>query len=332
MKLNEINFNRPQSFNNKIVFIDGFSGSGKSMIAPILSSYNSAEIWKLDHVFEYCLKFISLGAMSAKAAETLMRMYIDIDTYNLRIGRDINFRETDDSSAQKNLLEERYRERSTFQEGDEVTKAINREVPINIFLTHYILDISAPLFSSLGDRLKLFIVPTRHPCWLLENWVNGNWDTRIGKDPRDLHLTYKLKEGIYPYYTMGWEDKYDSASSFEKAIYVISSIMTKQDSLKKNIPNEILSKIMVIPFEKFAVSPQEYLENIADILDSSLTKSTTSIMREMNLPREFPQDLIEKQTKHIFDLMKANNVSRECEQIFKELVLSYENRYLEDSI
>ena len=326
MALNKINLIRPQAFNNKVIFIDGFSGSGKSLIAPIVSSFNSSELWQLSDGLENCLRLCSLGEMSLKAAEHLIKMYVDIDAYNLMIGRNINYRETDDSSAQKNLLEERYIMRSKGPEGDKVTEIINTKKPINIFMTHDVLGIASPLFSSLGDKLKLFIVPIRHPYWLLENWVNNLWYERFGKDPRELSITYECNGRIYPIYAKGWEDKYDSCSPYEKAIEIIS---LHQKDLSNSYSEAIESKILLIPFEKFATNPEKFIRQITSKLNSSTSDSTNHIMKKMNVPREFSEDFISKQKKSLFNILKTNKISTEYKKLLEELAYSYETEYLE---
>ncbi len=323
-------FNRPQSFDNRVVFIDGFSGSGKSMIAPIVSSLQSAELWKLDHVFEYSLKLYSMGGMTLEAAETLIRIYIDIDTYNLRVGRDINFRESDDSSAQKNQLDERYIDRSKGPEGNVVTEMINLERPINIFMSHNIYSISAPLFNCLGDRLELFIIPVRHPYWLIDNWVKNDWSARIGKDPRELSLTYNHNGRVYPHYARGWEDRYDECSTYERAIFMLSINGLKPNELGEDIfSSSHIGKMMFIPFENFATDPENYIDNICARLHSSRSDLTSKIMKSMNVPRKLPKNYLDKQKIYISSLFKNDNVSKEYLDIFEECVYLYESSYME---
>ena len=326
MALNKINLIRPQAFNNKVIFIDGFSGSGKSMIAPIVSSFHSSELWQLEHLFETCLTLYSLEEISLKATENLIKMFVDKHAINLMIGRNINYRETDDSSAQKNLLEERYIMRSKGPEGDKATEMINTKKPINIFMTHDILGISSPLFSSLGDKLKLFIVPIRHPYWLLENWVNNLWYERVGKDPRELSITYEFNGRIYPSYAKGWEDKYDNCSPYEKAIEII---YLHQKTLSKSYSEAIESKILLIPFEKFATNPEKFIRQINSKLNSKKSDSTNRIMKKMNVPREFSEDFISKQKKSLFNTLKTNKISTEYKKLLEELAYSYETKYLE---
>ena len=191
---------RDKSLSERIVFIDGLSGSGKSMISPLISSLESSEIWLINHIYEFTLIMHSLGHISLDAAETIIKTYVDLDCYNLMIGRNVNYRPTDDSSVQKNQLQNVYDERRLGDEGAIIEERVNKENPINIFMSHYIFSESKPLFSALDNRLKIFVVPVRHPYWLVEHWINQDWDNRMSDDIRDPSIQYKLKEKIYTWH------------------------------------------------------------------------------------------------------------------------------------
>ena len=86
------------SFNNKIVFINGFGASGKTMLSPIISSMDRVE----SPVFPYEIQWISSFLYSSKMDEELylefIRQYCDNTIYNLTMGRNSNFRFSDISS------------------------------------------------------------------------------------------------------------------------------------------------------------------------------------------------------------------------------------------
>ena len=47
---------RRQHLAENVVFVDGISGCGKSMISPVLSSLQRGELWMLNHIFEYSIQ------------------------------------------------------------------------------------------------------------------------------------------------------------------------------------------------------------------------------------------------------------------------------------
>tara|TARA_B100001250_G_scaffold300104_1_gene261781 strand:- start:15848 stop:16867 length:1020 start_codon:yes stop_codon:yes gene_type:complete len=321
---------RKQSLAKDIVFIDGMSGSGKSMIAPLMSSLNRGELWLLDHIFEYCLIMYSLGSMSESAAKTLINIYIDHDSYHLRIGRNVNLRASDDSSAQKNGLYELYKKRMEGPEGDSIIKLIASEKPINFFMSHYIFRESQPLFSALKDRLKLFIVPVRHPYWVIENWMNQDWDNKMGNSPKDLAMVYKYNGRVYPWHVKGWEDIYDQLNNFERAIETFKRLYISTDEVKENFTHNQQEKIMMISFEKFATDPHNYLNSINKHLNTEFTSDTESVMSSMNLPRKIEPTIFSLKKDEILKKANREKISSHHKDLLIHLADQYENEYLKD--
>lgn len=321
---------RKKTLAEDIVFIDGMSGSGKSMIAPVLSSLNRGELWLLDHIFEYCLIMCSLGSMSESAAKTLINIYIDHDSYNLRIGRNINLRASDDSSAQKNGLYEVYKKRMEGPEGDSIVQLMAAEKPINFFMSHYIYRESQPLFSALKDRLKLFIVPVRHPYWVIENWMNQEWDNKMGNNPRDLAMVYKYNGKVYPWHVKGWEDIYDQSNNFERAIETVKRLQMSADEVKDKFTHDQQERIMMISFENFAIDPHNYLNAINRSLNTEFTSDTKLVMSSMNLPRKMEPSIFSSKRDEILEKANREKISSHHKDLLIHLADQYENEYLQD--
>ena len=105
------------SFNNKIVFINGFGASGKTMLSPIISSMDRVE----SPVFPYEIQWISSFLYSSKMDEELylefIRQYCDNTIYNLTMGRNSNFRFSDISSIFQSSKRFEFLKR-IFEKGD----------------------------------------------------------------------------------------------------------------------------------------------------------------------------------------------------------------------
>jgi len=317
---------RPQELAKDIVILDGLGGSGKSMIAPILSSLKRGELWLLDHTFEYIATLYECGKIEKDAAISLLKLYADLDLYNLSIGRNVNFRETDDSSAQKNSLLERYEQRLAFSDGDEAVTRIEAQQPILFLMTHFILGFSSILFESFGERLKSFIVSLRHPAWTIESWFNGNWADRIGKDPREFQLCHLHDGDLVPWFALGWEAEYLKSSKLEKAINVTSFLDEKGKQVRAELADP--EKIMLIPFEKFTTKPEHYLAEIAGRLNTEQTTLTKAVMDRMNVPRIFQKGSINEQKQRVNDLARTESLSSEARQKLSQLYEEYEDCYL----
>ena len=326
----ERSFFRDKALSEQLVFVDGISGSGKSMIAPLLSSLKSSELWMIDHIFEFSLIMHSLGHISCDATKTLINTYADLNCYNLMIGRNVNYRATDDSSVQKNKLKSLYDKRRDDPDGPIIEKIIRNTKPINIFMTHYIFYESKPLFEALGDRLKIFIIPVRHPYFLVEHWFNQDWDQRMPNDIRDSSLQYRYKEKEYIWHVKGWEEIYDSLSKSERAIETIYRLSINQEKIEKNFTADEIKRMMIIPFEQFAVNPVNFFEKISHILKTKETKETKEVMKINNVPRNFEKNFIDQQKEKLEYIFSKEDISSEFQKKLHLMAEEYESKYLKE--
>ncbi len=120
--INSLNFHisrKKQNIANNIVIIDGFSSSGKSLIAPIFGYLDRAEQWKLNEFYEYIATLDYFGDISRKSATALINIEADKDLYNSMIGRNVNFRNSDQTSPFYDGLYDRYLSRTKKNEGEQ---------------------------------------------------------------------------------------------------------------------------------------------------------------------------------------------------------------------
>ena len=89
---------KKQNICNNIVVVDGFSRSGKSMVARMLGYLHRCEQWQTEYLYEFIAQMDGLNKISRDASEAIINMWVDIHIYNLMIGRNVNSRKTDSSS------------------------------------------------------------------------------------------------------------------------------------------------------------------------------------------------------------------------------------------
>lgn len=102
----------------KIVFVDGLPGCGKTLMSPIIGSLERVELLTYAYEIEYLCSTYYLEKLSSDAAVTLIRLLTDLKLYNLMMSREINFRPSDLSSVFRDHTPIRYIER-LFKPGDE---------------------------------------------------------------------------------------------------------------------------------------------------------------------------------------------------------------------
>ncbi len=271
----------------KIVIVDGAPGCGKTMMSPIISSLDRVELLSYAFEIEHICRLYSLGKMAGDAATAMIRILADHKLYQTMMGREVNFRYSDLSSAFKNSSPWRYFKR-IFQEGDMVIpQRIKEEKPILNLTTHNILSYSEPIISGLGRNVVLVEV-VRHPLFMVkQHYLNM---VRLMDSPRDISVYIEFRGGQLPYYACGWEEIFFNANEMERAVLSLQE-MAKTSEVKRKLWMEDKElSLITVPFEKFVLNPYPYLENIAELLGTRMVKKTYKEMRRQKVPRKQQSD------------------------------------------
>ncbi len=279
----DITIDRTCNLSGQIIFLDGISGTGKTMLAPILASHTRVEVQRLEHIYEYICALHYLGHITRNAAETIIKLHLDIACYNVMIGREVNFRWKDLSGVLSNPNGWRYIRRLLQPDGESVVARINSERPIVQIVSHQVLGISEPILSSLGTRLTV-IESVRHPLHLIRHWCS--YIDRFGQDPRDFTIWTKRESKNTPWFATGWESQYLSANQMDKVIYSINHLTHLANQVIASQVKTSSSNILIIPFELFVTNPYSYLDQIADTLEIKPTPKTRTTLRKQRIPRD----------------------------------------------
>ncbi len=277
-----ITLDRPTYIAQKIVFLDGLTGTGKTMMGPLLGSLRRVELGRLEHHYEYLCALDFLKKIDPDAAEYMMRMYADLAIYNTMISRETNFRLNDLSGIFKNPRTWEYVKRLFLKDGEVVIERIRGEQPILQIISHQALSIMNLAFRAFGSRLRVLQM-VRHPLYLLEHWYS--YIDRHGADPRDFTIWIDYQGKSLPWFALGWEDKYIKASSMDKVIYAIEWLTKQTNKMTESLSSLEKQQILTIPFEHFVLNPYPFLDSITKLLETEITSQTKVILKKQKCPR-----------------------------------------------
>lgn len=266
----------------RIVFIDGLSGSGKSVLFPVLGSFRNVEKIRIEHVYEYLSILHRLKKIDADAAISMMRIFSDLAIFNQMISREVNLRINDDSGLLNNPKPIEYISRLFYKDGEEVMTRIKKNNPILNIMTHQILPNIDLAFRSFGQRLKV-VTMVRHPLYLIDHWIN--YIERYGSDPREFSLCLDYSGKAIPWFAQGWEEKYLSLKSIDRVIYSIEWLTRKSEDAFKKLSNAQKEQVMFIPFETFVRKPWLYINELKIFLGTEVTSATAKALKRQKVPR-----------------------------------------------
>lgn len=266
-----------------ILFLDGLTGTGKTMLGPILATFKRVEVQRFDSIHEHISALKFLNRIEQDAATSMIRMYADKACYNAMIGRETNFRWKDLSGVLSNPGGTRYLRRLFQPDGNSVLDRINHVRPILQLVSHQAMGIASTMFEALQDRIRV-IELVRHPLYLLEHWYS--YIDRFGTDPRDFTIWIDHYGTHMPWFAYGWEEKYQTSSKMDRVIFSIDCLTRLADITIQELDERSRDRVMVIPFEGFVLDPFPYLNQIEHLLDTTTTGSTRRALKKQKVPRK----------------------------------------------
>ena len=324
----------------KVVFVDGQAGCGKSLVSSIISAMSYVELLSyLPEVENICvLNFFN--KIQNDAADVMIGIQTDLKIYQTMMGRDVNFRISDVSSAINNHDTKRYVERIYGPGDEQIQHIIEEESPILNISSHNLFPFSEPIWRKLGKRCS-FIKIVRHPLYLVRQmFLNVK---NITGTARNFAIYFDYDGIELPHFAYGIEDRYMQSNNMEKAVYSIYNFAKLAETA--TIASKQERNILNIPFERFVLNPDPWMEKIAKVIGSSLTDATRQVMKEQNVPRDMiaqgidldiyrrcgwvpPKDgSTEREELNIRREEVAREVSSEVLSVLDRLSGEYENKY-----
>jgi len=280
---------KSKCFDNKVIITNGFNGSGKTLIAPLVSSIENVELMTFAYELEWASSFLYSNQLSQNAYREYVKMFVDHSIYNQAMGRNVNFRPSDLSSLFKNRKKFTYLSR-IFSKGDNaIPEKIVKNKPVLSLTTCHLLPFIKNLFDSLEDRL-IFIETVRDPIYMF-NQLLILYETVIDDD------FMKIKDFTLRVDTNGVTGSYLDYYSDEKIFNEIKNSDSKSIvvsyierifkfyfnfSLMDNYQNQFI----LIPFEPFVLSPEKYINNILNSIGLDWSKSLKKEMKKQKVPRK----------------------------------------------
>jgi len=304
---------------NNLVAVTGLSRSGKSMLAPIVSSLNRSENLQTDYTLEQFPVLNHLGLMSEHIAIYLMRYMVNLKIYDNQIGRNSNFRFTDWTSIWNTPDPRQYLRRLIKDEGDSVFENIKEENQINVYMFHNVLWHAKIFFKAFPD-IKIIHID-RHPIDIVYSWYKRSYGDRFyDKERNALALIENGGNGI-PYYAQNWLNEYISLAEIDRVIKMIYTITSDHYDTLKTLSDSDRENILLINFDSMLTKSKNNLTKITSFLNTDKTLYTKTVMNRERCPRKI--DMNERAAK--FEEIKESATS-DSVRLLQEMVHEYEGQ------
>ena len=291
---------------NNLVAVTGISRSGKSMLAPIVSSLNRSENLQTDYTLEQFPVLNHLGLMSEHIAIYLMRYMVNFKIYDNQIGRNSNFRFTDWTSIWNTSDPRQYLRRLIKEEGDSVFENIKEENQINVYMFHNVLWHANIFFKAFPD-IKIIHID-RHPIDMVYSWYKRGYGDRFYDKERSALALIKNGGNGIPYYAQNWLNEYISLTEIDRVIKMIYTITSDHYDTLKTLSDSDRKNILLINFDKIISNPKIDLKKICDILNTSKSSYTISVMERERCPRAINKIERSKKYEEIKNIASSESI------------------------
>lgn len=275
---------RPNRFENPIVFSDGIGSAGKRMLGHILASFDGIEKMSHHFVFDYVADLHWLGKISDDGAVTYLQTEADLQSYQLMLARDQNFRPGDTTSVWSNPRPLRYLARLLRREGDQVALSIARKKPWLHEAPHDGLRQASLYFSAFEDRLRIVHI-VRDPRDLTLDLLLRGFGWRVGADPREFQFVIEQGENIVPIAFKDLSLDFSSLSNADVVALTVAESMRQNFEGYSSLKKSNKDRVKIVFFDDFCRRPQWIVSELSSFLGVRTTISTRSAIRRENLPR-----------------------------------------------
>ncbi len=245
------------------------------------------------YVFDYVAELYWLGKISEDAAVTYLQTEADLQTYQLMLSRDQNFRPGDTTSVFSNSSPFRYLSRLFSKEGDAVVHRIEQQKPWLHEAPHDGLRKAQLYFEAFGSRLRIVHI-VRDPIDLIADLIRRGFGWRIGNDPREFQLNIQKSQGPIPISLKDLDFDLVGLSDSDLAALLVQESMRHNLDGFSRLNAKDQKKVKLVFFDDFCKDPFEIVSQVSEFLGVNMTRKTSRAIRNESLPRQLPNRTLER--------------------------------------
>ena len=247
-----IKIKKKKVLNFKSIIIDGFAGSGKTIIAPIISSYKLTQNQTISYDFDNIVILNYLKKLDDQSAVEILRYISEELLYNNSIGRKINLRKHDHTGAFYNPKINEDKKKLLIKDTSKIISKINKNFFCLNLMSHKVFLNQKIIKKAFGNNFSI-ILCVRHPVFLFRHYFN--FYKKIEKKSQDFLLKIEKGNKLFPWYFNKIIDKtvHNKGDNILALLYFLFKEINK---IKKN------KDFIIIDFENFIKTPNKYLKII----------------------------------------------------------------------
>ena len=281
---------KQDTFKNKVVFVNGFGASGKTMVAPIISSMQNVESLIFPYEIEWISSIYYCDGIEKKYYLEFLKQYADHTVYNQMMGRNSNLRPSDISGILQSRKKILYLKR-LFKKGDNlIPNRIIKEKPIINYTTSHLFFFINDIGEAFKNRV-LFIETIRSPLYMFRQ-LKILFKEVYMQRPEKV-FTFQAHNEFGKSFFFDFFSKDDVFKDIkennlnELVIYYIERIFKFYFDFNFSKINMSGGKLIILPFEKFVFNPDKWISSILNFLEIESDKNLKRELKKQKVPRKF---------------------------------------------
>ena len=253
----------------QVILLDGLWGSGKSLLAPLVSSMAGVGPFRIESRLEAIIHMFSSRRIDDDAFRFLFGNGVLEAAYNSSIGREINLRLRDDSSYFKTLgvreILTRLNSRGTT---DDSPSSVRQNQPY-FQLTHLLTQSVESAAKVLPGLLNVINIQ-RNPAFLFAHWENylRRWEMK-----RELTLAVDFRGFKVPFFAEHWAEEWCSMTLPDRsALAIARCAAAERKALSRAGFSEYRS--VTVYFGALLRSPEASLRMVSQCLERDVSSAT----------------------------------------------------------
>lgn len=283
-----------KNYFDNVVVVTGSLNSGKSMVAPIVSSLKKVEHLRKLIEIDQILHLTNLKKIKRETAVFLVRHYLDKSFYEQLIGRNINFRIGDETSVFTSKNPGELIDRIFIKRGEHLIQKHRKNKTIFCMDTHDGMMLY-PIWRDVNRKYK-FINIFRNP---IEN-VNGCYNVGQGRIEKIIFneiIMFKKNKNIFPLYYLDKHKNYPKTNQMDRVIEEVLFCLKNEYTNYKKYKND--KNCIFFENEDFAVNTEKNVKKICKFLKTNKSKFTKKIMKRERCPRIIDPEVYKEKYKKI---------------------------------
>jgi hypothetical protein len=282
------------------LFLEGITRAGKFLLANVVNGFQDIEPVQYFSLLENIPYLAKHHLVDEHTAQQIMQCEIDLHSYEMMIGRNLNHRQDDKSSVFNTSDHHQYLMRCQNPDVLSLIADFHAKQKKALYILHETMPQINFLFETFPQLQMISL--KRHPVDLVYSWYKRGHGSRWGTDPTMFAFAYQKNGHQVPWFALDWAEEYSQLPEIDRVIRSIATLHTLSSAAYLNLNSHQKSQIHYLKFENLLLQPTTEIEKLQTFLNKPVSSEMPDILKREKLPNANKVSEVKKRLSEIKDL------------------------------